>query len=1260
MTRRRRPRRGVLLLVVLSILVLFVLTGMTFIVIANHYQQTSRDAARHATTGDSPRSLTDRVVHQLLRGTTNRDSALFSESLLADLYGNDGFRGRIDRMLGQPQAKRQFQAFRYRVNVQPNRLDNPASIVRPVHYYDGCVITMITGPAAGLSSRIVKFEPDDRTGVNWVSGNLVVEAFANDSKRPLFPQSSDLFVVNGLPFNGTGKGFNAATGRLDLPGDAGPLALFPNANRTSSGIEAGVGGMDESYDAVDFQNMFLARIPPGIAVRFNRIGGEVEDTIIPSFHRPALIRYWVERLQQLGASVPPQVLRQIISKVVMRPTQLEHPEFTGSNASRGYQFPVPLTGGPVELNQLSAFFSSLIDGPFDVDNDNDSIPDSVWIDLGLPVSMTDDGRVYRPLVAILCQDLDGRLNLNVHGSLDSQSANIGGQSNMSVTDDRIAGGPTASVGRGSGYGPAEISLVSAFADSGFSQAEAFQLVAARYADQRVSNQTLATLVPGIANQQLAASAIRGSALLSADMPANQLPDERFSFFKQRGMPSDFRRQPLLYGSPPDLKGRGSVLLDHSGHPIYFYSDRFGVVIDNLGNIVSRPQDADSIDDPYEVNLLSPTAFDTNYSLTELERILRSNDFDVRSLPDRLIRMAPTAFGDTNVAQRLKRLVTTRSFDIPVPSATFVSDRRGTPSFSFVEYVSKRLIRGGVLASELQIELEKMLPFEVLRGHKMDLNRLLGNGQDDDSDRLVDEPDEVAWEERNQTVDGYPPPDYANDRPIPRADSDVKDFGRSRHLYARNLYCLLRFLVDDRYREPTSENLGVPQVRELTSRRLAQWCVNVVDFRDRDAIMTPFEYDANPMNGWDVDGDPRTVEGADRRLVWGMEYPDLLMTETAAFHDRRVKDTNHDTNTGPEGEVQYKERGDSEMAEDASEVDADLDQYRIPEGSLFIELYCTRPRYENNPAFPEELYTVDHANRSAALDLGRMSVEQGVGNVRYPVWRIAISEPHLNDREGGSNFWQLRNSNPDTASFDARDTTIDLPPAATHDPVQLDRVIWLGNRPENVPPAPRTPESGYVYWNRARVAPLLEPDRYAIVGPREATVIGSVRGTDGDNAPSSQRIILTGTNLQRSFYANAGGAQPLPQPVLPIVCRANNSNPELPTVGVSVSEPLPGPNYYPAPLDPITGLYDDEDTPQNRFPDVPLDSRDTAPLARLGLLDTATTPPQVGFCTAYLQRLANPLLGWNPEPGRQGHNTELPVNPYITVDWQSIDLTVVQR
>ena len=41
------------------------------------------------------------------------------------------------------------------------------------------------------------------------------------------------------------------------------------------------------------------------------------------------------------------------------------------------------------------------------------------------------------------------------------------------------------------------------------------------------------------------------------------------------------------------------------------------------------------------------------------------------------------------------------------------------------------------------------------------------------------------------------------------------------------------------------------MRKLTLPQVAQWAINCVDIRDPDAIQTPFEYDENPWDGWNV-------------------------------------------------------------------------------------------------------------------------------------------------------------------------------------------------------------------------------------------------------------------------------------------------------------------------------------------------------------------------------------------------------------------------
>jgi hypothetical protein len=71
---------------------------------------------------------------------------------------------------------------------------------------------------------------------------------------------------------------------------------------------------------------------------------------------------------------------------------------------------------------------------------------------------------------------------------------------------------------------------------------------------------------------------------------------------------------------------------------------------------------------------------------------------------------------------------------------------------------------------------------------------------------------------------------------------------------------------------------------FSAQQAAQWAVNVLDFRDNDSTMTGFEYDTNPANGWNVDGNLTTTSDPDRGVVWGVERPDLLVAETAAWRE----------------------------------------------------------------------------------------------------------------------------------------------------------------------------------------------------------------------------------------------------------------------------------------------------------------------------------------------------------------------------------------
>lgn len=177
----------------------------------------------------------------------------------------------------------------------------------------------------------------------------------------------------------------------------------------------GIGGEDEDYDAADLQNWFLAYMAAGTST---------SSGIIPSFHRPEVLnfihRYVIldffaskgvtaaqeNALYELPLGIDPldpsddppgpltiperQELVALKRMHVLRPLFDDHPKF------------------PIRT------MADLKTGKWDVDTDGDGIVDSIWLDIGLPVSPGPDGRPRKPLVAILCRDLDGRLDLNVH------------------------------------------------------------------------------------------------------------------------------------------------------------------------------------------------------------------------------------------------------------------------------------------------------------------------------------------------------------------------------------------------------------------------------------------------------------------------------------------------------------------------------------------------------------------------------------------------------------------------------------------------------------------------------------------------------------------------------------------------------------------------------------------------------------------------------------------------------------------------------
>lgn len=1163
---RKSARPGAILLIVLIFLVLFSLVAITFVVVANRYKATSIEAARLDQTGDRPQRLCDLSILQLLIGSRTSASAMFGHDLMADLYGNDSMAGVITGY----QVEQCSDVLRIQYSAQGGNTPSAPG------YFGGCVFTILDGAHKAISTRVLDYYPNDG---NPQTGYFRVQQFEPEANIGVLPQTPWLsngsrFIVNGRPFNGAGAGFSKSGGAYapavyNYNGQDLPVALLPNYRAYLDPSQMGLAaacGVDESYDAADFQNMFLF---------FKGSNGE----LIPSFHRPELIAYWRNRIP--AAATDPKLLRMMC----LRPLPTDHPYFTGSNrAMTGPNWP-----------------QALVDGPFDVDNDGDGVAESVWIDIGLPVKRGPDGRMYKPLVAFMVQDLDGRIDINASGTL--------AHSNQPAIDVTKYQGVNW-LPRGSGYGPAEINWS--------------PLAGGQY-DSYLRQKYGGDNSPG------RPSNVAGSAL---------------TWLKPLGQPPVFPIPSPLGGAtgiPFDVWGQGFMAIDTTGRPLTWLN----------GN--AYPAAEPTTNNPYQINLnsgrASPGGLDAPFTLTDLERLLRAYDQDAFALKSQLTQLMAAR---ERITVRGTYIPT--SYDILPPG---LPSNLRTNSGSIIGLLGTRLSANGVSGPALQANLRAMLPWELFHGQRMDLNRAFGNGRDDNNNGVIDEPLESNTQlspAETINVSGASPTaaghqgaalDICNDDPIIRDNSlgfsanftganAYKENMFARQMFARHLYCLMRILSDEAYLHPTTEGLDQNTQWELTHRRIAQWAINVVDFRDPDAIMTGFEYDANPFNGWNVDGDIATDEQhADRRVVFGLEFPDLLLSEAIAFHDKNLRDTKYEGANG-------KELIDDPNAANPVQGDDDLDQYRKPEGTLVIELGCPRLPTSQNPQLPLELYAFNAMNNQFYLDMARMA-PAGNNIPSYPVWRISISTPHDGNQNKGGNTYASTNT--DSATFEPPLMKVPGPAA-----MPLERFIWFtGQNPNGYPEAGQA--NSEIYYSRGRNnPPMLAAGGIAVVGSRTNTYLG-MNNTQPD-ALSSQLITIDPTTDQVTV-TDRGGTQ-TQKPAVCIVAGANPSgwantgNTAPQGIGVNISEPLPANNYYQEPSAQIAGFpvmdaYDDVTAPQGTFPDKPLDYVNGRPIMDNNWTKTGT---YTDVRTASLQRLADPTQAFHPVS-----------NPYITVDWLPLDLTV---
>jgi hypothetical protein len=487
-SRHRTPkRRGVILLVVLSLLTLFALVGLTFLLYANALADSarlSREAEHRGRVDLEPELLLAYFLGQLLYDTKDDEtgvlSALRGHSLARLMYGYD-----------QREDNRTPFNGSGRLHTGPGTYANP-------------------------------FQIDDFSLINYTY--FPADGFLRDPER--------------------------LGSRVDPSQPRGPFT----------------GGFNAPYTYNDLNNMFLGAV---------RADGTV---LLPSFHRP-----WTG----FGSLAPDNPNwydkdKPWLKYQVLRPRP--------ADMGPGFRAPED-AGGDIK---------NLIGAP--------GGHDSIWLDLGFPVLTAQDGRKFKPLFAPLVVDLDGRVNVNVHG-------NIRGPGRTHVSNQ--------------GWGPWEVNLghILTVGDewSNLCAGSASPAVLGRYGGSPWAGKPGTPGLPG------------GRA------PAIGLPH----FYAQ----VDYDACQELAGFAPSagLRLPGSYAQSYRCFPLFPAG---------YGN--GSPDER--AEHPLLYNVFRPAGDDRRFAIASLEALLRHGDTGSEALTSELTRLCPRNFADP----RTRRLVTTHSFDRDQP------------------------------------------------------------------------------------------------------------------------------------------------------------------------------------------------------------------------------------------------------------------------------------------------------------------------------------------------------------------------------------------------------------------------------------------------------------------------------------------------------------------------------------------------------------------------------------------------------------------
>jgi hypothetical protein len=653
----------------------------------------------------------------------------------------------------------------------------------------------------------------------------------------------------------------------------------------------------------------------------------------------------------------------------------------------------------------------------DCDNDGDGVPDGRFFSWDLPAFTDAAGNTVRVDASVLVVDLDGRFNVNAHGSLAPtlySDNHTGWTQAAGINDTPPNRNRFNDTPMGSGYGPADIQFNGATGTSGTTPNTTGTAPPPKMLDDSDSTdarekprlsitvgddgnrqrgqrpagsrfgETAATPRTGRvdgkygekpATDAAITTAVKvGSATLDlprpgqpdADDGASRLTDRRAlpteGATVNRGVPPVWwnatttfnwhtvTNQPDprgVFNSPPDLHGRMKTLA---------LTGTAGAIVPRV--VYAKPEwDADpsapgaeTKDDPYELALdtrrgaggwlrdpdLSTDLLRHNpFTLAELDPVLRPYDGDAGRQPSRLATM----LGTDAEASRLK--FTTESWDTTVITGSaalrIYGSGTATSPQGWLQSLPDTVPLHGTSA------MTGALSGEVARGEKFDLNR--------------------AFDASAEGNAGYQP---------------TLPYFEQRQAYFKDLYTLLVALES-----------GTDALDPADADSLAQWAANVVKFRDADSRIIPFEYEQDiQSNGWRVNNDVgsagsgATADSGTRKVVWPAVRPEIVIREVFAWHNEMAP------GPGQSGLVISLHRpwraeahgrlGNQDVQIPAEPCDFALDEHERVGSSQEI-----RPRNK-----------VDLGKKASAAVLRNTfddydALARDIARTNYPIWRLRI-------------------------------------------------------------------------------------------------------------------------------------------------------------------------------------------------------------------------------------------------------------------------------